>query len=173
MAKRSAAGFTLIELMVTIAIAAILIGLALPSFSDAIRSNRVSSTANQMLATINFARGEAVRSKSSAHICPIDKNDPNICGTSWENGMMVWTDEDGNDTLQAAEIKRIVEPQKGVKINIANTSDIAFDERGRTVGRATYDFYLQADVCKTGAQTRRTFEINRIGRVTMNKGDCQ
>lgn len=172
MAKRSAAGFTLIELMVTIAIAAILIGLALPSFSDAIRSNRVSSTANQMLATINFARGEAVRSKTRSHVCPTDAN-ATKCGTDWEKGMLVWTDENGNNVLDGNEVKRVIEPQKGVKINIAGTSDIAFDERGRTVDRATYDFYLQADVCKTGAQTRRTFEINRIGRVMMNKGDCQ
>ncbi|MBW8811742.1 MAG: prepilin-type N-terminal cleavage/methylation domain-containing protein [Lysobacter sp.] len=64
MALRRSAGFTLIELLVTIAIAAILLALALPTFTESIRANRVSTATNQMLATLNFARSEAVRSKS-------------------------------------------------------------------------------------------------------------
>lgn len=173
MARQRSAGFTLIELLVTIAIGAILLALALPSFTDAIRSNRVTGAANQMMATVNFARAEALRSKSAAYICPKQRN-AEVCGTNWADGLLVWTDENGNGTLQpATEVKRVIEPQDGLTMNFGSLTEMVFNDRGGTRGRTVYNFNLQAAVCKTGAQTRRTFTVNAIGRVTMTRETCQ
>lgn len=173
MASRPAAGFTLIELLVTIGIAAILLMLALPSFTDAIRNNRVTTSANQMMATLNFARAEAMRSKNSAHVCPSNANGT-ACGDEWKDGILVWVDENGKG-FEATEIRRVIEAQKGIdfKMETIVGKEIVFDDRGRVLGRKSYDFALQAAVCKPGAKTRRNFSISRVGRVVLTRGDCQ
>ena len=62
-------GFTLIELMVTIAVAAILLAIATPSFTSIINSNRLTSAANEMVATLQAARMEAVRLNTTVNVC--------------------------------------------------------------------------------------------------------
>lgn len=176
---RRAAGFTLIELMVTIGIAAILLALALPSFTESIRANRVSTATNQTLATFNFARAEALRAKSNAWVCP--SNDSRTdCGTNWSQGMVVWTDENGDGIrTPATEIKRVIEPQDGVTFTFPATTPIGFDDRGRAVEKSgssvtvrSFNFSMKAATCKPGAYNARSFDINRIGRVTATRGVC-
>lgn len=172
MALRRSAGFTLIELMVTIAIGAILLSLAYPSFTASMRANRVTAATNQMLATLNFARGEALRSKSTARICP---NANGACGSNWSGGLLVWTDENGDNAFSANEVKRVIEPLGSIDLDIRNIDAISFDERGRVPrDRPTgYAFALQAHECKPGVKNRRGFSINRIGRVVVTKDTCQ
>jgi len=54
-------GFTLIELMVTVTVAAILMGLAAPSFTRLMASNRITTQTNEFVGGLNLARSEAVR----------------------------------------------------------------------------------------------------------------
>lgn len=174
MGSKRHSGVTLIELMVTIGIAAVLIMLALPSFTEAILSNRVSTTANVLLSTVNFARSEALRSKDTAHICPGGVGD--ACGADWNQGLMVWTDENRNGSLDAVEIRRIVEPSRGVTVSASNINDeLVFDNRGRLgawVG-AEPVFTVRAEVCAAGARHQRSIAINAIGRATISRGVCQ
>ncbi len=79
-------GFTLIELMVTIAIAAILIGVAIPSFTTSITRNRLTASTNDFVTALNLARSEAI--KRGQHVV-VRKT-----GTNWENGWQVFVDID-------------------------------------------------------------------------------
>ena len=54
-------GFTLVELMVTLAVAAIILAIAAPSFSQMIRDHRLITTANDFMGTMQLARSEAIR----------------------------------------------------------------------------------------------------------------
>jgi type IV fimbrial biogenesis protein FimT len=87
-------GFTLIELMVTLAIAAILMMVAVPSFTDFQRNAQLTSVANNMLASINAAKGEAMKRGGDVVIAPFD-------GTSWASGMTVFVDKNNNRTYQS------------------------------------------------------------------------
>ncbi|MGN6235153.1 GspH/FimT family pseudopilin [Dyella sp.] len=62
-------GFTLIELMVTIAVAAVLLVIAVPSFRSITLSNRLNTTANDIIASLNTARMEAIKGNASAQFC--------------------------------------------------------------------------------------------------------
>jgi len=79
-------GFTLIELMVTIAIAAILLSMAIPSFTNAIAGNRLTTAANELVTALNLARSEAVK---RGHPVVVRKT-----GAQWENGWRVFVDID-------------------------------------------------------------------------------
>lgn len=79
-------GFTLIELMVTVSIAAILLGIAIPNFTSTITSNRLTTNANELVSALNLARSEAVKRGQQVVI--------RKTGTNWENGWQVFVDID-------------------------------------------------------------------------------
>ncbi len=88
------AGFTLLELMITLAIAALLIGLAAPSFTNMIKGNQIAAARASISAGIKGARGEAVERKQPVSICP--STDQSTCGGNWNDGWIVFVDTDGN-----------------------------------------------------------------------------
>lgn len=68
-------GFTLMELMVSIAVLGILTAVAVPSFTSMINKNRLVSQSNELLAAIQFARAEAIRTSARVTFCGTDDPD--------------------------------------------------------------------------------------------------
>lgn len=90
-------GFTLIELMITLALAAIILTLGVPSFRDIILNNRAATQSNELVTAMNVARSEAVRRGARVSVCP--SNDQATCtgGTDWAIGWIVFLDGAAND----------------------------------------------------------------------------
>jgi len=93
-------GFSLVELMVTIAIAAIIAGLAGPSFSRMLNSNRIQTAASALQSDMSYARTEAVKRGSWVAMCPSSnaQSSSPTCDTAnaWQNGWIVFADATGN-----------------------------------------------------------------------------
>lgn len=170
MRRRDCRGFTLIELLVTIGLVAILLSVALPSFIESMRSNRLATTTNLALATLSYARSEALRSRSTATVCPRGDDDAS-CGSSWSLGMLVWSDDNRNERLDAQEVRRVVEPMDGIRI-AATFEKIEFDHRGRSAADAARQFTLQPEPCKPGASQLRTVNVSLTGQIDMQRGQC-
>lgn len=88
-------GFTLVELMVTLAVLAILIGVAIPSFSTLMASNRLTAATNNFVTAINLARMEALRRNQRVTLCKAAPG-ATSCDTSpsssWGNGWVVFAE---------------------------------------------------------------------------------
>ncbi len=88
-------GFTLIELLVAMAVASILLGIGIPSFSNAIKNARVSADYNELTYALYMGRSEAIKTASWVSVCPKSAVDSMSCGNStadWENGWIVFQD---------------------------------------------------------------------------------
>ncbi len=100
-------GFTLVELIVAMAVLGILAAMAAPSFTYLLNSNRLTSNANELLTTLQSARMEAVRRNTRVVICSNDTPDAGtVCNTgagAWL-GWMSFVDDDGNGDFDAGEV---------------------------------------------------------------------
>ena len=89
-------GFTLIELAVTLVIAGILLTIAIPNFRDFMRSSSLISVTNQLVASIETSKGEALKRNMRAVIVPKD-------GAAWKNGWRVFVDANNDGVFDAAD----------------------------------------------------------------------
>jgi type IV fimbrial biogenesis protein FimT len=94
-----AAGFTLTELMVTLAVAGIMLTLAIPSLGNLIRDNRIASQSSEFLGALAYARSEAVKRGNSVLVSAISP----VAGNEFGNGWRVWADVNGNGVLDSGE----------------------------------------------------------------------
>lgn len=97
------AGFTLIELMATTAILAILAGIALSPMSALIERYRASAAASSLISHMQLARMAAVSRNRRAVLCPSTDGASCDPGTDWSPGWLLFVDEDGNRRPDAAD----------------------------------------------------------------------
>jgi type IV fimbrial biogenesis protein FimT len=161
-------GFTLVELMVTIAIVAILLAIGLPSFQGSMRSNRIATSTNELMASLSLARTEAIRSTKSAEVCA--SSNGTSCGDDWNEGWIVWTDNDGNNAIGGGEVVRYVQAHPNLSLAMA-ADKIGFDNRGRSVG-GEQTFILRPDDCPNGQKLQRSLKVTSVGQVNMTQEDC-
>jgi len=102
-------GFTIIELMMTLAVAAILITIAIPSFRSMIISNNIITHTNEFVGTISYARSEAIRRGKSVTICKSSSGTACLTGggTYWDSGWIAHIDLDSDGTVDANEVLRV------------------------------------------------------------------
>jgi type IV fimbrial biogenesis protein FimT len=170
MPRHRSRGFTLVELMVTIAVLAILVAIAFPSFESTFRSNRVATTNNALLTSLSMARSEAVRNTRGGGVC--GSADGQACDGNWGQGWMAFSDNNGNGEFDDGDTvvnftqlnSRMVAEADGVDV-------IAFNSRGMREGDADQVIVLRPTECG-GQELQRTVTVNKTGAVRVTKGAC-
>lgn len=87
-ARPRGAGFTLVELMITLSLAGLLLAIAVPSFNQMIVANRLATQANEIVAAVSLARSEAIKRNASVTLCRVPKSDDTNCADgkgNWQN----------------------------------------------------------------------------------------
>ena len=138
-------GFTLVVLMVGIAIVAIVSAIALPSLTAFIDSTRFSAKANDLVAALNYARSEAVKRNADVSLCPSAG-----CGaSSWSGG---WQVISNGTVLQ-------VYPSLSSGVTLTTTSGfLVYKPSGQSTARSF-------SLCGSGRS--RSIQISQTGRVEM------
>lgn len=106
MNSQGSGGFTLVELMVTVAVVAIALAAGVPSMAEFIKNSRLTVQTNDLLASLHLARTEAIKRNARVTLCK--SADTTACnttaGTGWEIGWMVFVDAANFGNLDAAEV---------------------------------------------------------------------
>jgi type IV fimbrial biogenesis protein FimT len=104
--NRRSRGFTVMELLVTLTVAAVLLGLGVPAFRDFMRNNRLTGAANELLITVVAARNEAVRRQTVVSVCPSTTPDQTnaTCTGSATQGYIAFIDTNSNCVRDGGEI---------------------------------------------------------------------
>ncbi|MEE4108771.1 MAG: GspH/FimT family pseudopilin [Halieaceae bacterium] len=155
-------GFTMIELMVTIAVAAILVGIAVPSFQNYIVNTRSKTLASDLSSALNLARTEAVTRSVQVTVCP---SDGAACGGTWVDGWVVIVDGTGE------LLRTYPEPRGVVTITQTPAADTAirFGPLGQPVDGAT-QLSAWADGCQ--GNRARQIDVAPVGRVSTLRIPC-
>jgi type IV fimbrial biogenesis protein FimT len=94
-------GFTLIELIIVIAILSITFSLAVPTYKDIQLRQKINGQANQLFSIIYLARSEAIKRSSVVTICK--SSDNQTCGGAWSDGWVMFADYDEDGALDPSE----------------------------------------------------------------------
>ncbi len=105
--KHRSRGFTLMELMIVLTLAAIILALGAPSFSEFRRSNRMAGISNDFLVGLQIARSEAIKRQISVSLCPSEnpESEDAVC-TAANNfsGWIVFADPNNNCAREDTEV---------------------------------------------------------------------
>ena len=163
---RTQLGLTLIELLVAMSLFAITVTVAVPNFMDFIRNNKVVSHTNELVGTLNMARSEAIKRRSTVTLC--GSTNSTACNSSeWEKGWIVFVDTNANASVESGE--EILITSKGLSagitlrsVSFAANASVKYTSRGAIDSDGTFK------VCDSrGAVYARAVTVSLSGRVRL------
>lgn len=129
-------GFSLLELMMTLTIAAILLMIAVPSFRDLTHRNQVSSASNELLASLAYARTEAITRGQLVSMCPSTDSASCAGGKGYGSGWIIYTypagaASVGKDYAVGSILLRATTARTGVSVLAKESAVVTFGQQGQ------------------------------------------
>ncbi len=171
--RSKAAGFSMIELMVTVAVLAILAAIATPSFTAIINNNRLTSNANELVASLQLARSDAVTRNTAVTLCRSEDSATCVGATNatWTGWITVV--ESTGVLLRVSTVEAPI--QVSASPAIANNTDrVVFRADGMARNNAGALLEARMGVCLptgTPAENQRLVNIVAGSRVAIDRAN--
>lgn len=159
-------GVTLLELMITLTVLAMVIAIAVPASGKLIQMNQSKAVTQQLYRALQFTRAEAIKRGTRVVLCPLDRQ-TGQCTSNWNQSLAVFPDTNRDGTLPAPDaivLETPPVPAGSLHMSPANRKLIRFDAIGYSpgsMGNLTY--------CPRGADTDpgaiRQLVLTLYGRV--------
>lgn len=145
-------GFTLVEVLVVVAVLVILATVGIPNFGPTVANSRATSAANDLLGSLQLARSEAARLNEPVLIVPT--------GGTWTDGWRI--ERDGEPIRERHALPRVT---------ITGPDRMEFGSAGNATPEPAdrFDFQITAD---GGGNPRRCLSVTASGSAAVNHGDC-
>lgn len=177
MDKNVASGFTLLELISTLMIIALLVIIGVPALQAMIRNHHIALNTNEFLGAINFARGEAIKRGGHIRVVLCPGSVTGCLGTAWGNGWIAFVDVNNSARWETGEqILRVYERLSGNDTlsgnnNVKNYISFSADGSARLISGAFQAGTLTFGLCNTNKR-KNTIVINSIGRARVVPVNC-
>lgn len=156
-------GLTLIELVATMAVLAILTGVGVPSFQNLIANQKQTTAINSYVASFQQARLRAVSQASQVVVCPSANGTTCTGGLSWEHGWLIYDDENRNRRHDADEA--VVAVFQALPTGLSATSSVGRTQLVYRADGSAGGSNLRVTLCdRRGPEHARSIVVNNHGR---------
>ena len=168
--RRSQTGLTLIEMMVTMAVAIVLMSIGIPLYQGLVANNRAVTQSNALVSALQTARAEAVSRMAIVAVCARDDDDECSGTTDWENGWLVFVDD-------GSALTNPIPPERMIRVfgALPDGSNVAADANASSVlrfgpsGTVDPDENFELSVDGSKGNQMRCVRINGQGQVRLEK----
>jgi len=169
---KTQSGTTLLELMITLSIAAILMSIAVPSFQSFTRTNRIAAATNGLSSALQLARSEAMTRGKRVSVCPSTNTETATptctAGASFASGWLTFVDGGTQLTVDGTDVRlRVGQPMQATVVIAPSanmTNGVSYESWGNVAAQGYLNVTLDTE--------NRCLDINRIGRVHVQSILC-
>lgn len=161
-------GFTLVELLVTLSVAAILLAVAVPNFITFVQNNRLVGQANDLVTMLNYARSESIKRGLSVTVCSSADGATCAGSTTWDTGFIVFADTNGDGVVDGGEdVLQVRQAMEGGNTLRSGTrTRVTYQSNGFSSG--FNDTFRLCD--SRGTTSARAIVVSNQGRVSTSTG---
>ncbi len=123
--SRAVSGFTLVELLVTAAIASLLMLVAFPAMTSMLDTQRRISAINTFVASMHLARGEAIKRNGRAVLCKSASGEQCTRAGRWDQGWILFHDSNNNASWDPGELLLLQQGPLGQRLRLSGNSPVA------------------------------------------------
>lgn len=166
-------GFTILELMITVAVGAIAMAIAVPNMQSFVENQRQATSSNKLLSSLLAARDEALTNNVRVTVCP-SRNGTSCQAVNWDQGHIAFIDLDSDQVVDAGDRMVAIGESASSGIGIETGSFgtfLMYRPNGRIMVNNTGENEGTFAICDDrGGSKARTLTINTSGRPRISYG---
>jgi type IV fimbrial biogenesis protein FimT len=160
--RKTQHGFTLAELLAAMAVVAILVGIAIPTFRQFSASTRATAATNSLVTALATARMEALRRSTPVSVCASTNSQTCAASSTWSTGWIVFTDGSGTTgQVDGADAVLQAWDAPGLTMTVnSSTKYIRYDARGMVWVTPDYTFPVTFNTWSAGCKGTNQTQVS-------------